>query len=383
MTTEKKKNIAILAFALVVVTIGYGLVMPIIPFYMENLGAGGLELGLLVASYAITRLIFGPIWGSLSDRFGRKPILLIGIAGYGLAMFFFGLATKLWMLFLARILSGILSAATSPTTMAYIVDNTEEAERSKAMGILGAVMGLGVILGPALGGLLSKISLSFPFFIASGLAFLSMLFTVLFLPESTEKQDSTKKIVIFPLKTIRTAFEFDLGKYLVLIMFISLAGATYFGMFGLYGLEKFGFGADDVGLVLMIVGGISAFSQGLLTGPLTKWLGEKRLILLSLSGTAVSLLVMPLVQSLVFLYLVIILFSLCTALLSPVLTAAISRQDRFEHGLTMGITNSFVSLGRILGPGLAGYLFDRWLELPNIISGLLILIGILVFVRKK
>lgn len=150
MSASNRKNLIILAFTLVVVTLGFGVVMPIIPFFMEQLGAGGTELGLLVASYAVMRLIFGPIWGSLSDRVGRKPILMIGVLGYGITMVGFGMATKLWMMFAARILSGVLSSATSPTTMAYIGDSTSEEDRGGGMGILGAAGGLGTIFGPAL-----------------------------------------------------------------------------------------------------------------------------------------------------------------------------------------------------------------------------------------
>ncbi len=124
-----KRNLYILTFVLFVVMLGYGIIIPILPFYIESMGAGGMELGLLVASYAVMRLIFGPIWGGISDRVGRKPILLIGIFGYVLTMTWFGLATQLWMLFAARILSGILSSATAPTTMAYIGDSASEEER--------------------------------------------------------------------------------------------------------------------------------------------------------------------------------------------------------------------------------------------------------------
>jgi DHA1 family multidrug resistance protein-like MFS transporter len=153
MKNSNRRNLFILSFTLVVVTLGFGVVIPIIPFYMESMGAGGTELGLLVASYAVMRLIFAPLWGSLSDRVGRKPILMIGILGYGITMTLFGLATELWMMFAARILSGVLSSATSPTTMAYIGDSTSEEDRSGGMGIMGAAVGLGTIFGPALGGL--------------------------------------------------------------------------------------------------------------------------------------------------------------------------------------------------------------------------------------
>ena len=174
MNAPKRRNLYILTFTLFVVMLGYGVIIPILPFYIENMNAGGTELGLLTASYAVMRLIFGPIWGGLSDRVGRKPILLIGIAGYVITMIWFGLATELWMLFAARILSGILSSATAPTTMAYIGDSTPEEERGGGMGMLGAAAGIGTIFGPVLGGFLADASLATPFFVAAGMALLSL-----------------------------------------------------------------------------------------------------------------------------------------------------------------------------------------------------------------
>jgi DHA1 family multidrug resistance protein-like MFS transporter len=145
-------------------------------------------------------LIFAPFWGSLSDRVGRKPILAIGILGYGITMTFFGLATELWMLFAARILSGVLSSATSPTTMAYIGDSTSEEDRSSGMGIMGAAVGLGTIFGPALGGLLGCNSLSIPFFIAGGMSILALGLIAIFLPESlpSESRQSSMKGIQLP-----------------------------------------------------------------------------------------------------------------------------------------------------------------------------------------
>ena len=197
MQTSDRKNLYILAFSLAVVMLGFGTVIPIMPFYVEHLGAGGTELGLLVASYAVMRLIFGPIWGNLSDRVGRKPVLMIGVFGYGITMILFGLATQLWMLFVFRILSGILSSSTSPTTMAYIGDSTPEQERGQGMGILGVAVGVGTIVGPGLGGLLGRENLALPFFIAGGMSFLALLLIWLLLPESlppeARQKDGDKK----------------------------------------------------------------------------------------------------------------------------------------------------------------------------------------------
>ncbi|MBT4305597.1 MAG: MFS transporter, partial [Chloroflexi bacterium] len=132
---NNKKNIGILFFTLVIVMMGFGLVIPIFPFYIEEFGASGSALGFLMAIFALMQFIFSPIWGVLSDRFGRKPIILIGVFGYAISMLLFGLATKLWMLFFARALAGILSSATMPTAMAFIGDSTDEENRGGGMGM--------------------------------------------------------------------------------------------------------------------------------------------------------------------------------------------------------------------------------------------------------
>ena len=268
-----KRNLYILTFILFVVMLGYGIIIPILPFYIEGMGAGGMELGLLVASYAVMRLIFGPIWGSLSDRIGRKPVLLVGILGYAVTMVWFGLANTLWMLFAARILSGMLSSATAPTTMAFIGDSTPEKERGGGMGLLGAAGGVGTIIGPVLGGFLAGESLAIPFFLAAGLSVLSLLLAAAFLPESLPveaRQSNQGKNRLIDLKGWVRAIDSPIG-VLLLLTFISTSGLMIFAnVFGLYALEKFDFGPDDVGVMMMVLGMVSALAQGVLAGPLTK-----------------------------------------------------------------------------------------------------------------
>ena len=184
----RNRNLLILSFILIVVMLGFGMVIPIFPFYIDRLGAGGSALGLLVATAALTEFIFGPAWGSVSDRTGRKPILIVGVIGYGLSLLLFGLSTQLWMLFAARALSGVLSSATMSTAMAYIGDSTSQKERGGGMGALGAAAGLGVILGPGIGGWLAGDSLSTPFFIGAGLSLVSVLMIGLLLPETLPRE---------------------------------------------------------------------------------------------------------------------------------------------------------------------------------------------------
>ncbi len=377
MGTHNNRNVYILAFTLLVVMLGFGVVIPIMPFYVEQLGAGGTELGLLVASYAVMRLICGPLWGSLSDRVGRKPVLMIGVFGYGIAMILFGLATELWMLFLFRALSGVLSSATSPTTMAYIGDSTSEENRSKGMGVLGAAIGIGTIFGPGLGGLLAGQSLALPFFIAGGMSFLALLLIWLLLPESlpVESRQPAGKGPRRRLANLRQALWGPLSALFGMAFLAAFAMTTFYAIFGLYALQKFAYGPQEVGVILMVVGLVSALAQGVLTGPLSQRWGEARLIQVTLVATAAGFVAIALSNSFATFLGAIGLFSLATALLNPAVSALTSRRAMLEQGITMGLSNAFTSLGRIAGPALSGFVFDIHFEYPNWLGAGVMLVG--------
>jgi DHA1 family multidrug resistance protein-like MFS transporter len=376
-----KRNLYILTFVLFVVMLGYGIIIPILPFYIENMGAGGTELGFLVASYAVMRLVFGPIWGGLSDRIGRKPVLLVGILGYAITMVWFGLATRLWMLFAARILSGVLSSATAPTTMAFIGDSTPGNERGGGMGMLGAAGGIGTIIGPALGGFLAGDSLSTPFFIAAGLSVVSLVLAMIFLPESLPaeaRQRDQKKDKLIDLKGWGQAINSPIGS-LLLLTCISTCGLMIFAnVFGLFTLEKFSFGPDDVGVMMMVLGAVSALAQGLLAGPLTKKFGDGMVIKAGLLTNALGFGLMLLANSYVTILLATAFFALTASLQIPALTSLTSRRADVPQGMAMGLSNSFVSLGRIVGPILGGLVLDINLNLPYLSGAVFMLVGFLV-----
>jgi DHA1 family multidrug resistance protein-like MFS transporter len=372
-----RRQVLILAFTLLVVMLGYGVVIPIIPFYIETMGAGGTELGLLVASYAVMRLICGPIWGSISDRVGRKPILMIGIFGYAVTMVWFGLATKLWMLFAARILSGVLSSATAPTTMAYIGDSTPAKERGRDMGILGAAIGLGTIFGPAMGGLLAGESLSTPFFIAGGMSVLALILTALFLPESLPvvTRQETAESKTLDLRLWWKALFSPMGSLLVLTFIMTCGLMIFYGIFGLYALEKYAYGPDEVGIVFMAAGLVSALAQGLLAGPLTKRWGDAAVIKAGMLATAIGFGAMLLANTFTTVLLTIGFFVLGTALLAPAITSLTSKRATIQQGIAMGLSNSSMSLGRIVGPLAAGIVLDININLPYLGGAAIMLVG--------
>jgi DHA1 family multidrug resistance protein-like MFS transporter len=378
---NNRQKILILSFALVVVMLGVGIVYPIFPFFITELGASGTELGLLAATSALLEFVFAPIWGGISDRTGRKPILMVGMVGYGLSMLLFGLSTQLWMLFASRALSGILSSATLATAMAYIGDTTSEEDRGGGMGILGAAMALGAMLGPGLGGWLAGDSLSTPFFIAAGLSLVSLLLILALLPESLPveaRQRSEGKVSTVQLGQLWRALFSPIGVLLFMVALFSFALTNFEAVFGLYALEKFGYGPERVGTILMVVAVVSTVGKAALTGPTTKRWGEAKVIKASLLAGSVGFAVLLLANTYVTILLATGFFILSKTLLRPAAFSLISKRTTAGQGVAMGLSNSFMSLGRIAGPIWAGAIFDVNFNYPYLSGSVIMFIGFLI-----
>lgn len=381
MKTSNRRNIIILSFTLIVVMLGFGMVIPIFPFYIEELGAGGSELGLLVATAACLEFLFGPVWGGISDRIGRKPVLMLGMVGYGLSSFLLGLSTQLWMLFASRALSGILSSATLSTALAYIGDSTSEEDRGSGMGILGAAMALGVILGPGFGGWLAGDSLSTPFFIAAGLSLVSLLLILVLLPESLPaqaRQQAGGKVSTVQLGELWHALFSPIGGLLFMVALFSFALTNFEAVFGLYALEKFGYGPERVGTILMVIAVVSTVGKAALTGPTTKRWGEATVIKASSLAGSIGFLVLLLADTYATILLATGFFILSKTLLRPAAFSLISKRATGGQGVAMGLSNSFMSLGRIVGPIWAGFIFDVNVNYPYLSGSVIMFVGFLI-----
>ena len=381
MKKSDRKKILILSFTLVVVMLGFGMVIPIFPFYIEELGAGGSELGLLVATAALLEFLFAPIWGGVSDRIGRKPVLMLGMVGYGLSSLLFGLSTELWMLFASRALSGLLSSATLATALAYIGDSTSEEDRGGGMGILGAAMALGVMVGPGFGGWLAGGSLSTPFFVAAGLSLVSLLLIFLLLPESLPaeaRQQAEGRVSTVNIGALWRALLSPIGVLLFMVSLFSFALANFEAVFGLYALEKFGYGPERVGAILMVVAVVSTVGKAALTGPATKRWGEATVIKASALAGSVGFAVLLLANTYVTILLATGFFILSKTLLRPAAFSLISKRATGGQGVVMGLSNSFMSLGRIAGPIWAGFIFDVNVDYPYLSGSAIMFIGFLI-----
>jgi len=379
MDITNRRNLAILSFALVVVTLGFGMVIPIFPFYVEKMGASGRDLGLLMATAALLEFLFAPIWGSISDRAGRKPILMIGMVGYGLSSLLFGLSTQLWMLYASRALSGLLSSATAATAMAYISDSTSEEDRGGGIGMLGAAMGLGLILGPGLGGWLGSGSLAMPFFISAGLALVALLLIVLLLPESLPAEARQRgKVRTIQFGDLWRAFLSPIGILLGLLFLVSFGLTNFEAVFGLYAAEKLGYGPDRVGVILVVVGITSTLGKAALIGPVTRRWREAIIIKASMLASSVGFIVLLLAHSYPTVLLATGLFILSKTFLRTVLLSLASRRATAGQGVVMGLGNSFINLGRIVGPIWAGFIFDVNLSYPYLSGAVIMFVGFLV-----
>jgi DHA1 family multidrug resistance protein-like MFS transporter len=390
MKPSNRKNVAILSLTLGVVMLGFGMVMPIFPFYIESMGASASELGLLVAISPFIQLVASPFWGGVSDRRGRKPVLIVGLLGYGISMLLFGLSTELWMLFVARGVGALLSAATMPTTMAYIGDSTSEQDRGGGMGALGAATGLGMVLGPALGGLLGSESLSMPFFLTAAVCLLTLLLVLLLLPESlpaeARQQAATTGTPGIQVRGLWQALFGPLGVLLLMAFLVSFGLTNFQGIFGYYALKKFGYGTEEVGWILTVVGIVAALTQGALTGPLTKRWGEATVIKTTLLLSAVTFALLLTATNLVTVLLTTALFTLPNALLRPAVISLTSKHAEERQGTAMGLNNSFNSLGRVVGPIWAGFAFDLDYSLPYLSGAAIMFVGFLaglVWVTQK
>lgn len=391
----KNRSLATLFFTLVVVMLGFGIVIPIMPFYVEHFGGSGRDLGFLMAIYSVMQFLFSPIWGSLSDRHGRKPILMIGIVGNALTQFLFGLvgefaalgafsdSTALALLIGARALAGILSSATLPTAMAIITDSTSDRDRGGGMGLVGAAMGVGMVLGPGLGGMMSGISLSAPFYFAGGISLVAVLLTALLVRESLPVENRPEKAGRLQgpqLGEMWKALFSPIGFLLVLAFLHSFALANFEGVFGLYAQLRYEYTPTQVGIALTVVGLVSAVVQGALTGPATRRWGDRAVILASLLASVFGFLSMLLARSQPGQLSVAVLlasgfFMLTNAMIRPGVSSLTSKKATVSQGTAMGLNNAFMSLGRIFGPVWAGMALDVNLSYPYLTGAVMLAIG--------
>ena len=404
---DKRRLITV--FVIVFVDLlGFGLILPLLPFYADAYGASPFVVGLLAASYAAAQLIGAPVLGRLSDRYGRRPILLISIAGTIVGFLLLGLAEPLGralagdspaattnaiilgILFLSRILDGVTGGNIS-VAQAYITDVTDENNRARGLGLIGAAFGLGFIIGPAMGGALSAgEQYATPAFVAAAIAALNWLAVLFWLPESLT-EESKAELAKQPARSILSVRDMvnalkrpRFGPLLNVRFLYGLAFATFTGVFALYAQYRLQLDSTGTGYILAYVGLLSVLVQGLAIGRLTKRYPENRLIFVSVIVLAFSLLGWAVTPNIWLLLVVLAPLSFAAGILNTVINSSITKSVYPEEvGGALGVSSSVESLTRVIGPAAGGFLLGALGTWAPGAIGAFIMAGLVAYVWRR
>jgi DHA1 family tetracycline resistance protein-like MFS transporter len=352
--------------------LGFGIVIPFLPMYAARLGIGAGAIGLLLSAYSITQFIFAPLLGRLSDRIGRRPIIMLGLFGSSLSYLIYGFTDSFAGLLISRAVHGAC-AATISTAQAYIADTTEESKRAQAMGMIGAAFGLGFVLGPAVGGLLGAVSLRTPVLFAAALTFANLVFAAVWLPESRAPQEAVHGAGARPgareVSREGQRSSFDLPRRLrrhraiaplfVVAFLMTFAIAALEATFALTVPAVYGYAAAGVGGLLAFAGLVQAIAQGYLVGKLAPRVGEAALVVGGAAALAAGLAPLGSWSSHAALYAMLILIASGYGIGTTALTTLISRRTgRDLQGEALGLNQSVLSLARVIGPIAGGMLYQ-------------------------
>lgn len=357
------RALTILFLTVFIDLVGFGIVIPLLPLYAELFGASPVAVTGLVAVYSLMQFVFAPWWGQLSDRHGRRPILLVGLFGSGLSYLFFGLAGTLGALFAARILAGVMGANIG-VAQAYVADVTAPEQRARGMGLIGAAFGLGFIFGPLIGGGLSHFGPSVPFFGAAILATGNGLLALFWLPESlaADRRGATRHPGIAArVRLFRTLTrDAEMGALYLAFFLVTFAFAGLEATLSLWADRRWELTPAQIAYLFGYLGVVATLVQGFLVGPLARRLGERRLALTGGTAFTIGLLALPLSPSPPSLAIALALLALGQGLAIPAVAALIShRAPPTEQGRLLGVSQSISALGRVLGPMWGGLAFAR------------------------
>ena len=365
----RKASLAVLFLTVFIDLIGFGMVIPFLSFYAREYGASGVMVGAVVGIYSIMQFFFAPVWGKLSDRIGRRPVILVSLTASCTGYLLFAFSHSLTVLFVSRVIAGI-GGANIGTAQAYIADSTSPENRAKGMGLIGAAFGLGFILGPPMSIVLAEIGTKYgmagnllPGLVAGGLSFTAFLIALSVLAESKPK-DLVPRSKIPPQFDRRLWREIATHPLLASVMtalFLTLLAVA--GMevtVTLHGRDRFHFRQRDIGVLFVFMGVIVATIQGGVIGRIVKRAGELGTIIIGSVSFTLGFMLVPSVYRVPLLYVVAFLIAIGQGLSYPALTALLSKiAPENERGSLLGMATSIGSLARFLGPLVSGFLYDK------------------------
>lgn len=371
---------------------GIGLVIPIMPTYMTELNISGSIVGLMVAAFSLTQLLFSPVAGRLSDKLGRKKIIVVGMLIFALSEWLFGFASSAVLLFAARMLGGIGAALIMPAVMAYTADVTSMEDRATGMGYINAAITTGFIIGPGIGGYIAEFGIRVPFYGAAVAGLVAAIATMIVLPESkstaeratgnsggklTAVPEKRENIVQQIMKSVREPYFLSL-----IIVFVSSFGlANYETVFGLFVDHRFGFTAKDIAFIITFGSISGAVVQVTIFGWILKTFGEEKVVSFCLIVASLSVVLTLVVHKYWLIVLVTFIVFLSIDILRPTISTQISRMADNQQGYIAGLNSAFTSLGNIAGPVIAGFLFDINVTYPFLSASIVLLLCFVLSLR--
>jgi DHA1 family multidrug resistance protein-like MFS transporter len=387
---KNRGAILLLMFNIFLVFTGIGLVIPIMPMYMTVLNISGSIVGLLVAAFSLTQLLFSPLAGRLSDSFGRKKMIVLGMIIFALSELLFGIADSPVLLFASRMMGGVGAALIMPAVMAYAADMTTDKERARGMGFINAAITTGFIIGPGIGGYIAEFGIRVPFYAAAVAGTVAAVITAVILPESlpagkraamSNNAQQQKKQSFFAqlVRSFREPYFLSL----IIVFVMSFGLANYETIFGLFVDHKFGFTPKDIAFIITFGSIAGAVVQVTAFGWILDRVGVKRVISICLLMAGLFILLTLFVNSFWMIFAVTFIVFLSIDILRPAIGTQMSLMAQDEQGYVAGLNSSFTSLGNIAGPIAAGFLFDVDINYPYVLAFIILLLSFVLSVRAE
>ena len=382
MSKDQRKKLLILMINMFIAVGSFGIIIPILPAYLVSIGQGGTAAGLMIAIFAGAQLVMSPFAGKWTDRYGRRIMIISGLSGLALSMFVFYFSDSIGVLYLSRVIGGVGAALLIPAIFAYVADITTMDQRAKGNSLISAAMSLGIVIGPGIGGFLADFGLKMPLLISAIVGLAAVAFSAFMLEESMDTKIEVPNEKPEPMvKEIAQSFNKPYFIPLVITLVMSFGLMAYESVLGLFVDNVFGATPKDIAVLITSTGLISVIIQLFAVGWIVRKFGEAVVLNIFLALAALGFLLSIFVPSYVMFFGVTMIIFLSTSILRPVLTTLISKLAGNEQGFAMGMNNAYMSIGNVLGPLLAGLLFDVYILYPFIL-GLIVLV-ITIFVSMK
>ena len=384
MSPEQRKKMLILMINMFIAVGSFGIIIPILPSYLISIGQGGTAAGLIIAIFAGAQLIMSPIAGKWTDRFGRRIMIIAGLSGLALSMFVFYFSDSIGILYLSRAIGGVGAALLIPAIFAYVADITTMDQRAKGNSFISAAMSLGIVVGPGIGGFLADFGLKMPLLVSALVGLAAVIFSAVMLEESMDAKIAiSEKKSEAMVKEIVQSFSKPYLIPLVIALVMSFGLMAYESVLGLYVDHVFGASPKDIAILVTSTGIVAVIIQLFAVDKVVRKYGEAVVLNIFLGLTAFGFLLSIFVPSYIMFFGVTMIIFLSTSILRPVLTTLISKLAGSEQGFAMGMNNAYMSLGNILGPLLAGLLFDVQIIYPFILGLAVLLITLFISMKWK